>query len=254
MDYLDHADSARPPPGCDAALSETANCYRSTSVVRTEGSSIPGASANVIHGDCIKVMAELPAGSADFALTDPPYIVRYKNRSGVTIRNDDNPACLKPAFAGIYRLLKRDAFCVSFHGRSIEIFINAWTAAGFRIVDQLVFPKRYASSSGAYIQYRHESAYLLAKGQPPKSQRPPPSLIPWQYTGNRYHPTQKPLSVLKPLISAFSKPGETVLDPFAGSGSTLVAAHLLGRQALGIEIDAVHHRTAQQRLFAGRLA
>jgi hypothetical protein len=70
----------------------------------------------------------------------------------------------------------------------------------------------------------------------------------WQYTENRLHPTQKPVSGLAPLIRAFSCEGDVVLDPFCGSGSTLVAAHELGRRYIGIELDADHCATAQQRL------
>ena len=44
------------------------------------------------HGDCLDVMAQMPARSADFILTDPPYIVRYKSRDGRSIANDDNAA------------------------------------------------------------------------------------------------------------------------------------------------------------------
>jgi site-specific DNA-methyltransferase (adenine-specific) len=53
---------------------------------------------------------------------------------------------------------------------------------------------------------------------------------------------------LKPLISAFTKPGDIVLDPFSGSGSTLVAARELGRRFIGIDLDPDHHRTATARL------
>lgn len=59
---------------------------------------------------------------------------------------------------------------------------------------------------------------------------------------------RSPVDALKPLISTFC-PGEgIVLDPFAGSGSTLVAAKQLSRRYLGFEIDAQHHRTATARL------
>jgi len=73
-------------------------------------------------------------------------------------------------------------------------------------------------------------------------------VIDWTYTANRLHPTQKPLGILKPLITAFTEPGQLVLDPFAGSGSTLVAAQLLGRRAMGIELDEIHCHTASNRL------
>ena len=63
-----------------------------------------------------------------------------------------------------------------------------------------------------------------------------PDVLDWRYTGNRLRPTQKPVSILKPLIEAFSKPGDTVRDPFCRSGSTLVAAHELGRQFIGTVI------------------
>ncbi len=79
---------------------------------------------------------------------------------------------------------------------------------------------------------------------------PVPDVLDWSNTGNVLHPTQKPVSVLKPLIAAFSPPGGLILDPFCGSGSTLVAAKELGRAYLGIEIDAGHHATATRRLAA----
>jgi adenine-specific DNA-methyltransferase len=78
-------------------------------------------------------------------------------------------------------------------------------------------------------------------------------VIQWtHYTGNKLHPSQKPLNVLLPIIKAFCPPHGVVLDPFAGSGSSLVAAQELGRQYLGIEIDAQHHVTATARLQAAQ--
>lgn len=60
----------------------------------------------VIHGDCITVMAGLPAESVDFVLTDPPYICNYRDRQGRTIANDTNGDWLEPAFREIYRQKK----------------------------------------------------------------------------------------------------------------------------------------------------
>jgi DNA modification methylase len=88
----------------------------------------------------------------------------------------------------------------------------------------------------------------------PKANRSRPRIrigdvIDWtDYTGNRLHPSQKPVNLLLPLIDTFSAPGSLILDPFAGSGSTLVAAKMLGRSWLGIELDAKYHATASRRL------
>jgi SAM-dependent methyltransferase len=62
---------------------------------------------------------------------------------------------------------------------------------------------------------------------------PIPDILRWKYTGNKIHPTQKPVSVLLRLVKAFSAPRSVVLDPFCGSGSSLVAAGLAGRRFIG---------------------
>jgi site-specific DNA-methyltransferase (adenine-specific) len=118
----------------------------------------------VLNADCISAMQTFKAGSVDFILTDPPYITYYRGRDGRTVANDDNARWLKPAFNQMYRVLKKDSFCVSFYGwNKVDLFMDAWKASGFRIVGHLVFRKRYASSS-RFLRYEHEQAYLLAKG------------------------------------------------------------------------------------------
>lgn len=204
---------------------------------------------NTIHqGDCTRLMTGMEANAVDFILTDPPYITRYRGRDGRTVANDDNAHWLKPAFAGMHRLLKPDGFAVSFYGwNKVDLFVEAWKAAGFRIVGHLVFRKRYASSA-RFLRYEHEQAYLLAKGNVELPADPIPDVIDFPYTGNKLHPTQKPVEALTPLIRTFSNPGDLVLDPFCGSGSTLASAKMLGRDYVGIELSAKHHETAITRL------
>jgi site-specific DNA-methyltransferase (adenine-specific) len=67
------------------------------------------------------------------------------------------------------------------------------------------------------------------------------------------HAAQKPVSLMEAIIALASRRGHTVLDPFAGSGSTLVAAQNLGRNYIGIEIDPAMARTAQARLAPSQL-
>jgi len=202
----------------------------------------------IIQGDCLSILPQIPSRSVNFVLTDPPYLARYRSRDGRTVPNDDNDAWLKPAFAEIYRTLQRNSFCVSFYGwPHADRFMAAWRAAGFRIVGHFAFPKRYTSSE-KYVRYQHECAYLLAKGYPKEPRHTIGDVIDWTYSGNKLHPTQKPLPVLLPLIETFSAPGGLVLDPFAGSGSTLLAARMLGRDYLGIELDAGYHAAANERM------
>ena len=205
---------------------------------------------SIRQGDCIKVMRQMPARSVDFILTDPPYVTRYRDRQGRKVANDDNGRWLRPAFREMHRVLKDGGFAVSFYGwNKIDLFMDAWKAAGFRVVGHLVFRKRYASSA-KFLRYQHEQAYLLAKGNVSLPENPIPDVIDFPYAGNKLHPTQKPVEALRPLIEAFTKSGELVLDPFSGSGSTLAAAQQLGRDWIGVELDSRHHETASKRLAA----
>jgi site-specific DNA-methyltransferase (adenine-specific) len=202
----------------------------------------------ILHGDCIQVMGQMPANSVDFILTDPPYLVNYRDRSGRTIQNDVDQSWLKPAMQEAYRVLKQDRFAVMFYGwTKVDSFFEAWRSAGFQPVGHIVFRKSYSSKS-RFLRYQHEQAFLLAKGRPPLPKQPLGDVIEMPYSGNKLHPTQKPISALVQLIRSFSLPGEVVLDSFAGSGSTCAAASLTGRKYIGIELDAECHQVASQRM------
>ncbi len=202
----------------------------------------------VMHGDCVSLMSVLADESVDFVLTDPPYLVSYRDRSGRSIANDDNDAWLLPAFRQIHRVMKKSTLCVSFYGwHMADVFLTAWRAAGFAPVGHLVFRKAYVSARRLLL-YQHEQAYLLCKGPVPRTSEPISDILDFPYSGNVLHPTQKPIEALEPLIRAFCPHGGTVLDPFSGSGSTLLAALNTGRRYIGIELDQAHYRTACSRL------
>mgnify|MGYP001800338827 CR=1 FL=1 len=202
----------------------------------------------IIHGNSSEVLAELPEGSIDLVVTDPPYLVNYRDRDGRSLKNDDNPDGVLPVFAPMARAMKQNSFAICFSGWSaLPEFTAAWKAAGLRLVGEIVWRKNYASRKG-FMQYRHESAYVLAKGRPALPQQPLPSVMEWTYSGNKSHPTEKAVEVIAPLIRCFSKPGDLICDPFSGSGSTSVAAALNGRDYLCIDIDAKHVTPAKTRL------
>lgn len=205
-------------------------------------------SHKVLCGDCLEILKKFPSQSVDFVLTDPPYLVGYRDRSGRTVANDDNSLWVQPAFAEVARIMKPDSFCVSFYGwNHVEKFMAAWKTAGLRPVGHLVWAKRYASKVG-FTQARHENAYLLAKGRPQVPNAPVADVLEWQYSGNRLHPTQKSVASLTPLIEAYTRRDDIILDPFAGSGTTAVAAAQLGRRPVVIEKEPEYCRTIQRRL------
>jgi site-specific DNA-methyltransferase (adenine-specific) len=202
----------------------------------------------ILHGDCIDLMRNLPANSVDFILTDPPYLVNYRDRDGRTIENDVKSGWLKPAMAEAYRVLKQARVAVMFYGwTKVDEFFAAWKEAGFQPVGHIVFRKAYSSKS-RFLSYRHEQAYLLAKGRPPLPTQPISDVIEMPYSGNKLHPTQKPVAVLAQLIRSFTLQNELVLDCFAGSGSTCAAATLASRKYIGIEMDKIYYEVACQRL------
>jgi site-specific DNA-methyltransferase (adenine-specific) len=202
----------------------------------------------ILHGDCIEMMRQMPANSVDFMLTDPPYLVNYRDRDGRTVQNDVNADWLKPAMAEAYRVLKQDRVAIVFYGwTKVDAFFEAWRGAGFQPVGHLVFRKTYSSKS-RFFRYQHEQAYLLAKGKPPLPKQPLADVIDMPYSGNKLHPTQKPVEALAPLIRSFSLPGELVLDPFAGSGSSCAAALLTGRRYIGIELNDANFQQATERM------
>lgn len=208
-------------------------------------------SDRLLHGDCINLMQRMPEASIDLILTDPPYLVDYRSRDGRRFQNDnpDDAGWLPTAFAQMYRILKPGSLCVSFYGwHRADTFLSAWKTAGFRLVGHIVWHKHYASRTGL-TRATHEAAYLLAKGKPRQPGQAIPDVLPWgTYTGNRLHPCQKPVAAFEPVIEAFSRPGELVLDPFAGSASTAMAAQKLDRRYVAIELEWQYFQNAWRRL------
>jgi site-specific DNA-methyltransferase (adenine-specific) len=202
----------------------------------------------IIHGEAAAQLSQMPNQCIDLIITDPPYLVGYRDRFGRTVANDQNPDGVLPAFPEMARVLRDNRYMILFCGwRAIDQFSAAWTQAGLRAVGQIFWSKNYTSSTW-HTECRHESAWLLAKGFPAKPADPISDVQEWSYTGNRAHPTEKSVDILAPLVRAYSKPGDVVLDPFSGSGSTSVAAALNGRRYIEIELEESYCQYARHRL------
>ncbi|ODS22481.1 DNA methylase [Candidatus Endobugula sertula] len=202
----------------------------------------------ILCGESAALLASFPSESVDLVVTDPPYLINYRDRDGRTVMNDDNPEAVLSVYDELYRVLKPNSYCISFYGWStIAAFSERWKQTGFNIAGHFVWHKNYQSSAG-HVGYCHESAYLLVKGNPIKPQQPLPDVQAWDYSGNKSHPTEKAVSILTPLINTYSNQGGVVLDPFSGSGSTAVSAVLNGRDYIGIELVQRYCELAERRI------
>ena len=164
------------------------------------------------------------------------------------IVGDDDASWVVPAFSEIWRVLKDDSFAVSFYGwPHADIFAGVFKAVGFRLVSHLALVKN-VWGLGRFTRGQHEVAFLLAKGQPRVPEQPLSDTIEWQREADAFHPNQKPVAALRPLIATYTPNDGTVLDPFMGSGSTLRAAKDLGLVAVGIEVEERYCALAASRL------
>jgi site-specific DNA-methyltransferase (adenine-specific) len=211
---------------------------------------------NIYHGDCRDILNELPSESIDMVLTDPPYGVGYRGRwcsDWDELIGDRDPAELYTAYSQLFRVLKPNSFCLSFYGwPDADLFVGAWKLLSFRPVSHIVCVKNNIGL-GYFARGRHETAYLLAKGQPPRPQLAASDVFEWERESPTYHPCQKPLQVISRLLATFSPENAVILDPFMGSGTTLLAARNLGCRAIGIEIDERYCQVASDRLAQQRL-
>jgi DNA modification methylase len=203
------------------------------------------------HGDCRDILPEFQSESFDAVVTDPPYLVSYSGRWGSdwgVIDGDADPSWVLPVYRQLWRTLKLDSLCLTFYGwPSADVFFDAWHRAGFRPVSVVALIKgRWGL--GYFTRAQHEQAYLLAKGQPKKPETAISDVLAWDDIAQQLHPNQKPLGAISRLVSTFSPMGATILDPFCGSSTTLVAARNLGRRAVGIEIDERYSEIAALRL------
>ena len=110
--------------------------------------------------------------------------------------------------------MKADTFAVTFYGwPHADLFVGLFKAPGFRLVSHLAFVKN-VWGLGRFTRGQHETAYLLAKGNPRIPEHGISDVIEWQRESDALHPNQKPITALSPLISAYAPEGGVVLDPF----------------------------------------
>lgn len=214
------------------------------------------------HGDCFEVLPTLAADSVDLIVTDPPYGQAYQSNRGhghAGIVGDDGSLDVPAALALACRCLRRGRHAYVFgpadlSGTPLTAQVELVWDKGIVGMGNLELPWSKSHEPITFAVYEPSQANRkkgygrlaarLRKGSVVRSERT-------NGAGTTCHPTQKPVDVLRQLIESSSLIGETVLDPFVGSGSTLSAARQEGRRSIGIEIDERYCEIAAKRQAAG---
>lgn len=186
----------------------------------------------VLCGDALEVVRSLPRRSVDLILTDPPYgNARRYGQSRRAIRGDEHPLTGLAVLYACYPLLKPDRtaymFCGLSHLPIISLFFKNYTR--FRLREVVIWDKRSRGTGHAFMKH-YEAILVLEKGRPRYRTPGLPNLLAFAKVRSKDHPHQKPIALLEALIRHGSDAGDLVLDPFAGTGTTLVAARNLGRR------------------------
>lgn len=243
--------------------------------------------AEVLHGDCRQLLDEIPAESVDLVLTDPPYGVSLgktnidrsrwtsSRRKASLIRDFGGwdqldtvqlADLLSTVFIQLGRVLRPGGTALVFSTvEKLETLRHLGELAGLSWVQPVVWcksnpapnlraVKRFASGIEGIGFFRRSGPDITWNGLPADPNWIITSVCQGPERKSGEHPCQKPLTLLSQLIHATTDSGDTVLDPFAGSGSTLVAAERLGRRAIGIErddrwVEVCRKRLSQQVLW-----
>src|SRR6266581_7576257 len=225
----------------------------------------------IYQGDCLEILAQIPESSVDLVFADPPYFLSnggitchagkmvsvnkgaWDKSRGPGANHDFNRAWL----AACQRVLKpHGSIWVSGTSHVIHSVGFAMQQLGFKLLNDISWVKpnpppnlscRYFTHATETIiwaaknrksrhRFDYQSMKQMNNGKQMKSVWTIPPPEPWEKKFGK-HPTQKPVALLERILLASSHEGDLVLDPFSGSGTTLLAAFRLRRHALGCELS-----------------
>ena len=189
----------------------------------------------------------------DCLVTDPPYGVGYKSRGKKretwgAIKNDDLDVAsletfLKTVFKNIAEVCRQGATAYVCHGISMAgirvAFERAFLSATFRLSSTIVWVKQSASMGWSDYREQHEAILYGWIGEGHRRIKDRTQTTVWRIDrdGNYEHPTQKPVALISRALRNSTVRGENVLDPFVGSGTTVIASEQLGRRCFAMELD-----------------
>jgi site-specific DNA-methyltransferase (adenine-specific) len=198
----------------------------------------------IYHGDCKDILPTLD--KVEIVIMDPPYgmnfVSNHRNEKHDKIEGDDSlpietiKTCIDFATHAVYSFCRWDNIGDMPPPKSVLVWVkNNWSMGDLK--------HEHGRQWEAICFYNKENHEFIKRI---------PDVIKADRTGNNLHPTEKPVKLIQKIIGA--NIGGTILDPFMGSGTTLVAAKNLGRKCIGIELEEKYCEIAVNRLAQGVLA
>lgn len=218
----------------------------------------------IINGDSIESMKLLPSEIFDLAVTDPPYkTITGGDSNG---KNSERPKGMLSGnrklfkyqnikisdwMSELYRVLKENTHCYIFtNSLNLTEMLNESQKVGFKLHNLLVWEKNNCTPSQYYMK-NCEYVLFLRKGKAKWINDIGGSKTVHQFNniiGNKTHPCEKPIDLLKFYIANSSNKNDVVFDPFVGTGSTLVAAKELNRMYFGYELEKQYYDITCKRV------
>ena len=222
----------------------------------------------IYHGDAREVLPDIDVAGLSWLL-DPPYSsggLQEAGRVAGSFSNEGNAKARAPIHADNlstrgYMNLLRECFRYSREAPEIGVFtdwrmwpntVDALEYAGWAIRAMVVWDKGGAGMGRPWRSTHELLAYGMRRSASKDRIAREANVMRCNRSGNVSHPTEKPLELVKRIVANME--GDGFLDPFMGSGTTLVAAKLEGRKAIGIEIEERYCEIAANRLAQGVLA
>ncbi len=203
----------------------------------------------IICGDCLEVMRDWPDDCVDLVLTDPPYGKKWTRGTkaiGVAKHTNESDSLVwdkKPEEAYFNKILRVGKRAIIWGGNYFTDKLpvsNCW----------LVWDKRGNFPRGEQVPFADCELAWTSENKVVKKF----TLISQGFVSEvkelRQHPTQKPLELFAWCVKMFSKEGDVVADMYLGSGTTCVAAKMLGRRYIGIDISPEYCEIARKRIEA----
>lgn len=212
----------------------------------------------IYHGDALDLLSEIRGSSVDLVLTDPPYVIGAVSAGNMASKSGgwgdmmNSSRWFRDWYVMARRLLKPDGAMWTFlNWRSLPVVMKAAIDAEWPVVSNLVWHKDWIGPGGSVgLRPAYEMVALLPMPEFTIEDRGIPDVLTYKWASFKPsgHPAEKPVALLARLIAESMRSPGLVVDPFLGSGSTLVAAKMLGHRAIGIEAEEKWCEQAATRL------